>query len=171
MSGIYKITNPKGKVYIGQSVNVVARKKYYKYLRCKNQTKIYNSLKKYGFENHIFEQVCYCDVSELNELERYYQEFYNSVENGLNCRMTNTKDKSGFLSEETKNKIRNVNLGKKHSEETKLKISEKTKKGMTKEGKEKLSLFRKTFQISEETKIKMSIKSKGRLHTLETKKN
>lgn len=40
---------------------------------------------------------------------------------------------------------------------------------MTKEGKEKLSLFRKTFQISEETRLKMSFKSKGRLHTKETK--
>lgn len=116
MSGIYKITNPKGKVYIGQSVNVDNRKKYYKSLRCKNQTKIYNSLKKYGFENHIFEIVCYCDISELNELERYYQEIYNVIDSGLNCKLTNTNDSSGVLSEETKNKIRNVNLGKKHSE-------------------------------------------------------
>jgi group I intron endonuclease len=169
MSGIYKITNPKGKVYIGQSVNVLNRKKYYSSLRCKNQTKLYNSLKKYGIENHIFETICYCEVSELNELERYYQDLYNVIENGLNCRLTFSKDKSGCLSEETKTKIRNANIGKTVSSETKLKISQNTKKGMTKEVIEKMKISRKNYKLSNETKLKIGLKSKGRFHTSETK--
>lgn len=50
---IYKITNPTGKVYIGQSSNVQTRIKWYK--RCApDQPAIYNSIKKYGYENHQF---------------------------------------------------------------------------------------------------------------------
>jgi len=60
MIGIYKIINPFGKIYIGQSVNIEKRFKTYKALS-KNvigQTKLYRSLKKYGAENHKFEILC-----------------------------------------------------------------------------------------------------------------
>lgn len=83
--GIYKITNPKSKVYIGQSINIKERWRHYRKLRCKNQTKLYRSFKKYGVDAHKFEVITTCDVEELNEFERYYQEAYRSVENGLNC--------------------------------------------------------------------------------------
>ena len=50
MQGIYKITNPKGKIYIGQSVNIEKRFSSYKSIRnCHYQIKLFNSLKKYGF--------------------------------------------------------------------------------------------------------------------------
>lgn len=45
--GIYKITSPSGKIYIGQSINIEKRwEKYQKYIEnIKNQIKLYNSLK------------------------------------------------------------------------------------------------------------------------------
>ena len=47
MIGIYKITNPKEKVYIGQSIDIEKRwKRYYYTLNCKSQTALYRSLKK-----------------------------------------------------------------------------------------------------------------------------
>ena len=47
--GIYKIVSPSEKIYIGQSINIEKRwEKNYKTLKCKTQTKLYNSLKKYG---------------------------------------------------------------------------------------------------------------------------
>lgn len=83
--GIYKITNPKGKVYIGKSKNIEKRfKSYYKMQHCHQQIKLFNSLKKYGPENHIFEIVEECFVDQLNEKEKYYIKFYNSLDNGLN---------------------------------------------------------------------------------------
>lgn len=170
MIGIYKITNPNNRIYIGQSINIENRKKYYSSLRCKNQRKLYNSLLKYGYENHIFEIICYCEILQLNKLERYYQEKYDCVENGLNCRYTKSNDKTGSLSNETKLKISKANIGKKLSNEIKLKISENTKNGMTKEGKERLSIFRKNHKTTDETRLKISIKSKGRLHSDKTKK-
>ena len=76
MIGIYKITNPKGKVYIGQSINIVRRMKSYSKMYCKQQPKIYNSLKKYGWENHEFDVLVECKIKELNFLETLYKKFY-----------------------------------------------------------------------------------------------
>jgi len=159
MSGIYKITNPKGKIYIGQSVNPKERILHYKRLNCKEQPKIYNSLKKYGVENHIFEIICNCEISELNKLERYYQDLYNVIENGLNCRLTLTNDKSGYFSNETKAKMSISQKGKKFSKETKIKMSisrKGTRKGIenpffnkthSKESRQKMSIYRKGTRI------------------------
>ena len=48
MIGIYKITSPTKKIYIGQSINIEYRiESYKKLIRCKKQIKLYNSLKKY----------------------------------------------------------------------------------------------------------------------------
>lgn len=105
MIGIYKITNPKGRIYIGQSVDIVLRKKSYERLSCNEQPKLYNSLVKYGFSEHIFDVIEECNVVELNERERYWQDYYNVIEEGLNCRLTGTEDKSGHLSEEQKQLI------------------------------------------------------------------
>lgn len=123
MIGIYKITSPSKKVYIGQSVNIEKRIKMYKYLHCKKQPIIYNSLVKYGVENHKFEIIEECTIELLNERERYWQDFYNVLECGLNCRLTKTNDKSGNISKETIQKLIIINTGKKVSIETRKKLS------------------------------------------------
>lgn len=53
--GIYKITNPVGNIYIGQSWNIAGRKRDYIKGGCIGQRKLYYSLSKYGCENHKFE--------------------------------------------------------------------------------------------------------------------
>lgn len=129
MIGIYKINNPNGKIYIGQSIDIERRRNQYLLLCCKDQPALYNSLLKYGFKNHTFEIIEKCPIKLLNERERYWQEYYNCVENGLNCKYVKTKDISGKLSKKTKEKI-SISaignkrwLGKKHREESKIKIS------------------------------------------------
>lgn len=85
--GIYKITSPTGKIYIGQSINIKMRFKGYKYLRPFFQDKLFNSFKKYGYENHNFEIIHNCKEDELNYWELYYGKLYNVTgENGLNIR-------------------------------------------------------------------------------------
>jgi len=121
--GIYKITNPKNKVYIGQSINILFRWYKYKKLDCKKQCKLYNSLKKYGADNHKFEILCECDKEKLNELEKYYVDLYNSFtsEHGLNL-----KDGGGQrvgMSEESKKKVGDANRGRLVSDATRKKIS------------------------------------------------
>lgn len=109
--GIYKIINPKGRLYIGQSTNIKFRLTQYKYYKCKKQVKLYNSLKKYSFQLHICEIIEECCIEQLNDRERYYQDLYNSVENGLNCRLTCSNDKLGIISIETRKKMSDKKQG------------------------------------------------------------
>lgn len=154
MVGIYKITNPKGRIYIGQSINIERRlEKYKKFKDCKKQFKLLNSFNKYDTNNHIFEIIEECEESKLNSRERYWQEHYDSVKNGLNCKLTTTEDKSGKLSEETKLKIGNANRNRKYSPEVL----------------ERIRTYRKNYKFSEETKKKMSESAKGRIVSEETR--
>ena len=127
MIGIYKIISPKGRIYVGQSVNIEDRWLQYKSLKnCTNQPRLYNSFIKYGVNNHKFEVLKECSTKDLNENERYWQEKYNVLKEGLNCKFTQTKDRSGCLSAETRKKLSISHKGKKRSpmsEETKKKIS------------------------------------------------
>lgn len=125
--GIYKIINPKGKIYIGQSTNINKRKHIYKTVKCKGQIKIYNSILKYGWENHQFDTIEECLVEQLNERERYWQDYYNVLKGGLNCKLTKTEDRSGITPQEIRDKIGKANTGKTHSDLTKYKMSESAK--------------------------------------------
>lgn len=102
--GIYKITNPSGKIYIGQSINIKYREKQYKNLasNIKPQIGIYRSILKHGWKKHKFEIIEECSLNNLNKRERYWQDYYGVLEFGLNCILTKTKDKSGICSLETK---------------------------------------------------------------------
>jgi group I intron endonuclease len=105
--GIYKITSPSNKIYIGQSSNIDQRiKDYRKTIHCKGQVRLYNSLIKYGFENHSFEVIEYCQYNDLNKRERYWQDFYDVINlNGLNCKLTPCEGKKMELSKEARKKI------------------------------------------------------------------
>jgi len=188
MIGIYKITSPTNKVYIGQATNIDKRKSYYKSLNCKNQQKLFHSLKKYGFNAHNFEVLCECKESELTEREDFYIRFYNSIESGLNLKEAGPH---GKLSDESKLRISIGNkglkkaLGKKRSDETKKKMSEamKGKRGtftgrkhtdQTKATMSKKAIGNKNFlgkKHSESSKIKISKANKGRKFTDEHIKN
>ena len=84
--GIYKITSPVNKIYVGQSINIYKRWLSYKRLCCKSQRKIYNSLKKHGVQNHKFEIIIECKKEKLNELEKFYIHKHNCLNKdvGLN---------------------------------------------------------------------------------------
>jgi group I intron endonuclease len=102
MIGIYKITNPKDRTYVGQSIDILSRFSSYRRLcNCKNQVQLYRSLTKYGVEQHTFEILEECEIELLNMRERYWQDYYNVLTEGLNCRLTTTTDKSGKNSQES----------------------------------------------------------------------
>lgn len=161
--GIYKITSPSGKIYIGQSKHCFYRWKYhYSKLNCKRQRHLYNSLLKYGFNKHQFEILEECNVKELNDKEIYWIKYYNSTNKtiGLNIREGGN---GKITSKETielmrNNALGNTNmLGKTHSDETKKLIS-KNRKGIkfSDETKKKMSESRKGYKHTEETKNKLS---------------
>ncbi len=76
--GIYKITNPKKQVHIGQSIDIIKRFRNYYILSCKGQKLLYESLKKYGVDKHKFQIISLCKRNELDILEKYYISVYNS---------------------------------------------------------------------------------------------
>ena len=131
MIGIYKITNPKSKIYIGQSRSLEKRElQYSKYTKrhCR-QLKLVNSIKKYGWDLHKFEIIEECYFEDLNNRERYWQEYYDSINNGLNCIYTKTTDKPAVFGNDTRIRMSKSQKGKKLTDATKEKIS-KSKKGV-----------------------------------------
>jgi group I intron endonuclease len=158
-SGIYKITNPSGKIYIGQSVNIESRlKKYKTYYNSRKQIALHNSFLKHGYDNHKFEIIEKCFVELLNERERFWQDWYNVIKKGLNCKLTSTKSKTGKLSKDTLLKISKALKGRVISKEQRIKLSvagmgrKNSKKAI-----DKLIEYNKTRVFSEQTKHKIGI--------------
>ena len=87
--GIYKITNiDSGKCYIGKSTNVKKRitdhfKSSIGIKTIADQT-VHHEIWKTGFWNWTIEVIMYCDKEQLNELEKYYIDFFKSNEFGFN---------------------------------------------------------------------------------------
>lgn len=126
---IYKITNPKGKIYIGSTVDLKDRIYRYKTYRVKAQIKIYNSLIKYGFENHKFEVIFECEAKDKLYFESYYGELFDVIgDNGLNLSLPKSNDIYVTMSKETKKKIGDAHRGKIISQEQKKQISIRSKK-------------------------------------------
>jgi group I intron endonuclease len=160
MIGIYKITSPSKKVYVGQSIDINRRFKDYKYLQCKEQPALYNSFMKHNVENHKFEVILECNIEDLNYYERCFQEIYNSIENGLNCFYVAYEGKNGKHSEKTKLKLKNRIVSKETREKLRiLKLGTK----QTKEHIEKSRLARMGYKHSQETKEKIINSKKSKI--------
>lgn len=86
--GIYKITSPTKRVYIGQSININHRFYLYRNLRCNKQPKLYRSLKRHSPDKHKFEILHLCERIDLDKLEEYYISLFNSThqKHGMNVR-------------------------------------------------------------------------------------
>lgn len=158
MIGIYKITNPKGKVYIGQSIDIERRFNHYKLLKCKEQPRLYKSFIKYGVEEHRFEVIWQCPKCYLTKWERYFQEMHQSIgKNGLNCILVAIDDFSGGHSEESKKKISKSLKGRKLTAEHKENISQGNKNRIiTNEHRVNLGNGNRGKKFSDEWKAKMS---------------
>lgn len=124
MVGIYKITSPKGRVYIGQSWNFKRRRKEYGTDCTKRQLGIYNSIQKYGYDNHKFDIIHELPVDIDQSILNTYEVLYYNQYKSLGFKMLNGKEpgKGGRMTDEVRFRISKSHIGKKHSEETKLKI-------------------------------------------------
>lgn len=194
ITGIYKITSPSGKVYIGQSVDIYRRFNYYKSNNCKKQKLLYNSLLKYGYNSHLFEIVKVCLKEELNKYEIEFIKKYDCffTKTGLNLRSGGNQNRlsktsidkikakraNQVITEETKNKIRQSLIGRKKSPDTVLKgVQTRKSNGYfhSKETKIKIGISNKNKllgrKLSEEVKLKIGNSNKGKTLTIEMKKN
>lgn len=164
MIGIYKITSPNGRIYIGQSTDIEYRFSIYKRLKCRQQSRLYNSFVKHGVNNHVFDVIEECSVDLLNERERHWQDFYNVLgKAGLNCVLVSTSSLQKVVSDETKAKISNSVTGFKHTEEAKAKISKGLiGRSVSMETRKKISESNMNRYVSPETCNKISNALTGR---------
>lgn len=135
VAGIYRITSPTQKAYIGQATNLYRRLQVYFSFNesvLSTQPKIYHSIVKYNIDNHVVEILETCTLNCLDEKEQYYKELWISAggwESALFFKLNDTG--GGERSLEMREKMRNSQLGKKKSNTTKEKIS-KAHMGMKK---------------------------------------
>jgi group I intron endonuclease len=115
MIGIYKITSPDNKVYIGQSVDIQNRWNQYQKYYAENQPKLKASFFKHGIDNHKFEIIHECTLDEINGLEMFYINSYKSIDQ-LNAnigtdkikktKILNTNKEFDIIKRATKQKIK-----------------------------------------------------------------
>lgn len=187
--GIYKITSPSGRVYVGQSWDVRHRWATY---RCPGlrpaQPVLYASFKKYGAEAHEFAMLMTLppttSQTEMDQCEIFFISFFR--DRGVPMLNLKSGGMGGRHSDETKRKIGlkskghpptstsfkpGQRLGFKHPAEVKEKIS-KAHRGKKLSDKTKdLIRARRTNQtivMTPETRRKISEAHKGLGHTPET---
>jgi len=99
---IYMITSPTGRIYIGSTYNYIKRWADYKCYDCKYQRKLYNSLKKYGVENHIFEVIMECSIENMLKYETLIGWGFDVLDKeNLNCKLPKLGDVYKVVSDET----------------------------------------------------------------------
>jgi hypothetical protein len=163
---IYKTTNlVNGKQYIGRDSHNNPN-----YLGSGPLLK--KAIKKYGKQNFKKEIIEECSSFEqMVQREEYWLNYYDVGNNPLFYNIQNCGTgviligkRNHFYgknhSEETKQKLREINIGRKHTDESKLKISNATRG-------EKHPLYGK--KMSDETKLKMRLSTLGKRHSEETK--
>jgi group I intron endonuclease len=88
---IYKFTHAEsGRCYIGQTIQLPVKRKWEHICDTRDSEKTYhfhNALKKYGVESFIFEVIdSASSLEELNRLEEFYINKFDSIQNGFNIR-------------------------------------------------------------------------------------
>lgn len=143
---IYKITNPIGQIYIGQTNNFKRRMQEYRKYPCCSQKLLNNSFIKYGFDNHSIEIIdkSYSDdlnILEIHYINEYKSYYFDNITIGLNQTKGGKTLRGWYHSEETKKKFSVIRKGKQTwikkghnpSEITRLKMSN-TRKNLYKTG-------------------------------------
>jgi group I intron endonuclease len=170
--GVYCITSPSGKRYVGVGMSVhgiEGRWNSYKKLNCKNQPKLFGALKKYGAENFKYEVILETDDADnAKRSEMYLIDVWNLQDDnyGYNIQAGGPLGNFGIkTSQEAKQKMRNAKLGKKASQETKKRMS-LAQKGLSKQKpkgfSETISKMRKGLKLSNEHKRNISIGNIGK---------
>lgn len=138
------ITSPTNKIYIGSTTNITRRWRRYKYLTCKSQPKLYNSLKKHDYSKHTIEVIWSGDPKEMLKYEHLIGIYYEVLNKGLNCKLPKYGDTYCAMSNASRLKLKLINTGKINSPETRQKISLGNKnKTVTEDFRKRMSIIGK----------------------------
>ena len=169
-SGIYKIIHKdSGKYYLGSSKDIQHRWQEHKNELRKNKhcndylQSAWNKYGEYAFEFIIVELV---DNKNLLTIEQKYLNELKSQQN--KCYNLNFNARGGDISEYSRTKIKNSEIGKIASDELKKKLSD-VHKGikLSESAKLKLRLFNTGKKLSEEHKKKIGLANKGKKYSEE----
>lgn len=130
MKGIYKITSPSGRIYIGQSTNIKTRfYNYRKSISCQKQRVLYSSFIKYGIHAHELEVIHELPIDVCAETLTIYEQFCIDQFKDAGFEMMNLKEAGphGGHSEETRRRISLGHKGKPKSKEAVAKQSQSMK--------------------------------------------
>lgn len=113
---IYKITSPKGKIYIGRTKDFNGRMTEHKHiaLRKKADYALYRAIRKYGWDNFTKEIICEVDSENAQKVEEEFILAYNSVKKGYNNTYAGSGGNMFTNNPELLDKLRNT-LSKKYS--------------------------------------------------------
>jgi len=166
--GIYKITSPSGKVYIGQSVDCWKRHGAYKNHHCKKQAKLLASFEKHGFSRHKFEILHECTPCDLSSLEKYYVDLFQTFNSDRGLNIRDGGGNRASISEEQKAKISKTMTGRKYDpervEKTRLKnLGRKLTKEQIERKKLTASRWNLGRKASPETRRRLSESHKGQV--------
>lgn len=172
MVGIYSITSPSGKVYVGQSWDIKKRHTFYKSTLAKDQPYLNNSFTKYGFDSHEIKILHELPKDVKQDVLDKYEQLYMDSYRGCGIVLLNCKEagNNGKAHPETIRKRVEKNTGQKRSLATKLQMSESAKKVVkTSEWMKKICVSRKANgfvpwvvgkKMSDETNKKNSVARK-----------
>lgn len=161
--GIYLITNKiNGYMYVGQSTDIYRRWREHCALHALHSSLVEKAIAKYGKDNFSFEIIIILenDIEKLNDAEREWIAILNTYEDKNHYNMTPGGDFSPMRVQEIVAKRSGENhpmYGRKHSEETRKKMSEAHKgKKLLEETKRKMSEARNTTSYFRVSKTKNS---------------
>lgn len=153
MIGIYKITSPSGKAYIGQSWNIKQRFNQYGAQHIKRQPKLFASFQKYGKDNHTFGLLHELPIDVSQEVLDKYEQLYMDAFSECGIELMN---------------VRGAGSRGRHSDASKEKMSKLAKgKIISQEQRENIRRKLTGTKLSEDLKARLSKIQTGKKKTFE----
>lgn len=171
--GVYLIVSPSGGRYVGSSKRLDKRFNRYKNLSCSRQSAIYASLKKYGYDKHVFSILIYCEEIDLLFWERCFGDIYLSSADfpkGLNLILPGYNEMPQMRTKETNDRVSKTQIERFKNPEERQKTSIATKAGFTREVKEKMSSYWKERCNTDEFRKMVSERQKKYFSSPEARK-
>lgn len=171
--GIYSITSPSGRIYIGQSWDIKQRWFGHKKISKRGCPLLNNSFKKYGTDKHLFKIICELPPDISQEILDQYEIIYINQYKEVGFRLLNLKS-GGYnakLPEYLRKKISDLHKGNKYSVGRAMTTATRVALQKANIGRKMPESVRVKFAASASENGRLTgYKNRGKIRTLENKK-